>query len=461
MINFDQKIGFTPLIIMGDGHGDETAGKRTPPFPDGKVIKENQFNKPVVNLMEKDAKRLGFKTFQVAPEDYDVPLVTRSSRANTTYAKYKEELKAQGINLTGKVIAIYISIHFNALLGTWESKAEGIETHHYPGSVSGTRLAQCIQNHIKQGTPQIDRGIKASNFHVLRETVMPAALVEGGFMDNRREASLMLDENYQLEMATEVIKGACEFFGVEYIENDSSNETQTDSQSQQLTLIMGTTQATVEQMVSYALKGNPNPKLPNCTIEELAQIFVEEAEVEGVRADGAWAQTLKETGYFKYGGIVLLDQNNYSGIGALNDNKKGEAESFESPRIGARAQMQHLKAYGSTENLKLSCVDPRFHLVRRGSAKYFEWLGYKDNPNGAGWAWPGSGYGYDIIKILNGILKEPKTESQENDSVPKWQRDAFKKLVDNGVINTPETWADKLDKQITVGEVMGILANML
>lgn len=232
---------------------------------------------------------------------------------------------------------------------------------------------------------------------------------------------------------------------------------------EQGTLIMGHTEATVAQMVSYALKGNSAPLLPNCTIQELAQIFIEEAETEGVRADIAWAQSLKETGYFRYGGIVLPEQNNYAGIGALNNNSKGDAAVFESPRIGVRAQIQHLKAYASTEALKGECVDPRFHLVKRGSSKYAEWLGYEDNPNGAGWAWPGKGYGYDIIKILKSILQEPKEteEKPADDGVPQWQREALKKLVKNKVINTPEVWENRLGETITIGEVMGIIANML
>lgn len=232
---------------------------------------------------------------------------------------------------------------------------------------------------------------------------------------------------------------------------------------QQLTLIMGKTEATAAQMVSYALKSNAKPLLPNCTIEELAQVFIEEAEVEGVRADVAWAQALKETGYFKYGGIVLPEQNNYSGIGALNNNAKGEAAVFESPRIGVRAQIQHLKAYASTEALKQPCADPRFHLVKRGSAKYVEWLGYEDNPNGTGWAWPGKGYGYSIVRILKGILQEPKESKEATDTgnVPQWQKDAFKKLVEKKIINSPEFWEGRLGETITIGEVMGILANTL
>lgn len=381
-----------------------------------------------------------------------------------------EDPSLQNRGVYSKGTDVFISEHSNAA----NSQARGAECFYSVRNPNDKQWAAKISEAVSSLMNNPNRGAKTKEsttskgydyYGVIRAAVSVGTphvfLVESGFHDNSvDEAFLKIDSNLE-KIAEAQAKVLCELLEVEYIKPGSSIPTKLDDQQEQLTLIMGKTQATIEQMVSYALKGNANPKLPNCTIEELAQIFIEEAEVEGIRADGAWAQTLKETGYFKYGGIVLPEQNNYSGIGALNNNAQGDAAIFESPRIGARAQMQHLKAYGSTENLKLSCVDPRFHLVKRGSAKYFEWLGYKDNPNGAGWAWPGSGYGYDIIKMLNNILKEPKTETQENDSVPKWQREAFKKLVDNGVINTPEAWEDKLDKPITVGEVMGILANML
>ncbi|ADY54894.1 cell wall hydrolase/autolysin [Syntrophobotulus glycolicus DSM 8271] len=346
-------------------------------------------------------------------------------------------------------------------------------------------------------------------------------LIENGFHDNAvDEAFLKVDANLE-SMAEAQVKVICELLGVTYIEKGAVpaeqlyrvRKTWEDAKSQvgayrilenakvecdknpgysvfdekgqkvyplsssvpqppkeepkeQGTLIMGKTEATAAQMAAYALKVNPKPLLPSCTIEELAKIFVEEAEVEGVRADVAWAQSLKETGCFKYGGIVLPEQNNYAGIGALNGNSQGQAASFESPRLGARAQIQHLKAYASTEALKQACVDPRFGLVKRGSAIYIEWLGAGDNPNGAGWAYPGNGYGADIIKILNAILKEPvvlpppQETPQEESSVPRWQRDGFDKLVAAGVISSPEYWSAKLGDTITIGEVFGILGKM-
>lgn len=221
--------------------------------------------------------------------------------------------------------------------------------------------------------------------------------------------------------------------------------------------IMGTSQATASQMVSYALKGNKDPQLPNCTIRELAELFIDEAKVEGVRADIAWAQTLKETGHFKYGGIVQPHQNNYAGIGALNDNAAGQAATFQTPTIGVRAQIQHLKAYASKGALVNECVDPRFSLVTRGSAEFVEWLGAADNPNGKGWAYPGGGYGASILSLLNGVLKE---EKEVESNIPQWQTDALKTLVKMGVITDEAYWSKKMGDKITVGEVIGLLGKM-
>jgi hypothetical protein len=91
--------------------------------------------------------------------------------------------------------------------------------------------------------------------------------------------------------------------------------------------------------------------------------------------------------------------------------------------------------------LKLEKIDPRFHLVKRGSSKYVEWLGYKDNPNGAGWAWPGQGYGYDIVKILNKILGEPVTPKHWGDEYIAKLKE-FKIIDDDHEGDAPVTWAE-------------------
>jgi N-acetylmuramoyl-L-alanine amidase len=185
-------------VAIDDGHGIETPGKRTPAFPDGTVIRENQFNAPTAKKLGEALKRCGIDVIFVAPEETDTSLATRVSRANKANAD------------------IFVSVHYNAFKGVWGDHG-GIKTYHYPGSTKGEKLAKCIQKYVKNGTPMRDRGIDSANFYVLRKTSMPAALVECGFMDNMNEAKLMLDPAYQEETAEEICQGVCEYLGVKYV----------------------------------------------------------------------------------------------------------------------------------------------------------------------------------------------------------------------------------------------------
>ena len=72
---------------------------------------------------------------------------------------------------------------------------------------------------------------------------------------------------------------------------------------------------------------------------------------------------------------------------------------FPDIRTGLRAQVQHLKAYASSEELNEECVDERFDLVTREAAPYVEWLGIQENPNGTGWA-AGANYGEKLLKLI-------------------------------------------------------------
>ena len=87
----------------------------------------------------------------------------------------------------------------------------------------------------------------------------------------------------------------------------------------------------------------------------------------------------------------------------MDGNSNGNCASFPDVRTGIRAQIQHLKAYGSTAALNNPKVDPRFDKVTRGAARYVEWLGQKENPTGAGWA-TGKNYGLDIVAMIK-VLK--------------------------------------------------------
>ena len=173
--------------------------------------------------------------------------------------------------------------------------------------------------------------------------------------------------------------------------------------------IEGSTTTTIDQMVRFYEKNSPiaypSKSLKSggaATIKEFATIYYEEAKKEGIKAEVAWAQTMHETGWLKFGGQVKISQYNFAGLGATDGGASGA--KFKDVRTGVRAQIQHLKAYASTGKLNQACVDPRFNYVKRGCAQYVEILGQKENPNGYGWA-TSEKYGVTISNLINKLKK--------------------------------------------------------
>ncbi|SRR5579883_772785 len=105
---------------------------------------------------------------------------------------------------------------------------------------------------------------------------------------------------------------------------------------------------------------------------DIAKLYREEAMIEGVNYDIAFCQMCVETGFLRFGGEIQAKQNNFAGLGTIGGSS--EAASFENPRLGVRAHIQHLKAYASLEPLVKETVDPRFRFVTRGVAPLIDQL---------------------------------------------------------------------------------------
>ena len=390
-------------------------------------------------------------------------LETRGFEVITTRADIDTDLGVYERGAASKGCNVFISLHSNAC--STESVDYPVVYRAYDNLNDVDVLALQIAKKIGElmGTNQAGRTATRKNsaggeyYGVLRGARAVGTpfymLIEHSFHTNTAATKwLSVDANLD-KLAVAEAELLADYFGV----NDPPK-----------TEIMGEAHATAQQMALFCRSKNEEPKLTSCTLEQLAEIFLEEGKAEGVRGDVAFAQSLHETGYFKFGGIVLPSQNNYAGIGALNGNATGQAATFPDPRTGVRAQIQHLKAYASTEPLVNTCVDPRFSLVARGSAPYVEWLGAADNPNGKGWAVPGSGYGANVVKLLGQIMAQEAPESPspapEPDPLanyPDWQRNGLTALVKAGVINSPDYWANKFGEAIKVGEIIGILGKMM
>lgn len=392
-------------------------------------------------------------------------LEARGFQVVTTRASIDTDLGVYERGTASKGCDVFISLHSNAC-GT-ESVDYPVVYRAYDNKNNVDTLALKLAKKVGElmGTTQAGRTATRKNssggeyYGVLRGARAVGTpyymLIEHSFHTNTKATKWLSKAANLDKLAVAEADILAEFFGME-----SSTETEK-------TAIMGKAQATAQQMALFCRSKNSTPQLTSCSLEQLAEMFIEEGEAEGVRGDVAFAQSLHETGYFKFGGIVLPTQNNYAGIGALNGNATGQAASFPDPRTGVRAQIQHLKAYASTEALVNECVDPRFSLVARGVAPYVEWLGAADNPQGRGWAVPGAGYGANIVKLLGQIMAQetPQAPAEpENDGYPEgtpdWQKEGFEILVQRGIINSPDVWKARFDQPIMAGEILAIIGRM-
>ncbi|MCC3401034.1 GBS Bsp-like repeat-containing protein [Eubacterium callanderi] len=158
------------------------------------------------------------------------------------------------------------------------------------------------------------------------------------------------------------------------------------------TSIMGIQTNTAQELADYF---NSKAAFPSSfygmPAVEFANIYIEECKTEGVRPEVAFAQMCLETGYLQYGGDVKREQFNFAGIGATGNGAPGN--SFADVRTGIRAQVQHLKAYASTEGLVNECVDPRYQYVNKGCAPTVGDLAGK-------WA-ADVNYGNKLVTVMN------------------------------------------------------------
>jgi hypothetical protein len=120
-----------------------------------------------------------------------------------------------------------------------------------------------------------------------------------------------------------------------------------------------------KQLITFFMMNNPYAD--KAQVMRLARYYISEAHDEGINSDVAFAQMCLETGFLRFGGLVTPEMHNYCGLGSLDADHPGE--SFRTEQLGVRAHIQHLNAYGDTDNLVNPLVDKRAKWVKpRGKA---------------------------------------------------------------------------------------------
>lgn len=194
----------TCLVILDPGHGLDTQGKRTPLFPDGTFMHENEFNRSVVRNI--DSKLETYENIDVVfttTEKREISLPERIARINDLFEKVK--------GLYDKIVLV--SVHANALTGEWGSQ-NGTETYYYPTNPVDKAFANTIHKHLLQATKLRNRGLIGEEFYIIKNAKMTACLCECAFMDNLEEAKLLLTDEFRQACADGIVNGLLEYFGM-------------------------------------------------------------------------------------------------------------------------------------------------------------------------------------------------------------------------------------------------------
>lgn len=212
------------------------------------------------------------------------------------------------------------------------------------------------------------------------------------------------------------------------------------------TPIIGSSQLTTAQMNQFLRQVNPS-------VPDLAAVFLQIGREYGIRGDIAFAQSILETNYFRFTGDVRADQNNFAGIGATGTPARGAA--FPTPEAGIEAQMQHLYAYATTAPLppNKSVIDPRFQLVKRGSAPNWEDLSGK-------WA-TDLNYGSNILQIYQEMSTLQPTPQFPDLSSSHWAYPSIDKAVRLGLLKGYENGEFRPDQSVSRAELSVVLDRFL
>ena len=175
-------------ILIDNGHGSNTAGKRS---PDG-LFREYAYTREIAAEVSYRLRRLGYDCELLVPELFDVSLIERVHRVNVKCQTY------------GASNVLLVSIHCNAAGNGKEwLNGRGWEAWTSPGQTEGDKLAECLYqsalNIFAPGTPiRSDWGDgdfdKENHFTILSKTLCPAVLTENFFMDNKADVAYMLSD---------------------------------------------------------------------------------------------------------------------------------------------------------------------------------------------------------------------------------------------------------------------------
>lgn len=183
------------IILFDNGHGQETPGKRSPLWKDGRQLFEWEFNHDMVRRIILKCDHTWIRAVKLVPETFDVSLEERCKRANLWYDRCNGN-------------CVVVSIHANAGGGT------GFEVYTSTGQTKADPIATKLIEQLQKDFPEIKirKDVadgdpdKEAGFYILKHTKAPAILAENLFMDNEADCQLLMAEDFRDKLADSYVK---------------------------------------------------------------------------------------------------------------------------------------------------------------------------------------------------------------------------------------------------------------
>lgn len=184
------------LIVLDPGHGGSDPGAIGP-----RRTYEKTLNLSLGMQVKAILERSGAQVVMTRQADIDL---------STPEASDRDELRARTMVANNRKADLFISIHHNA---SANSDLSGTTTYYYRKTLFDVVLAQCLQDAMVRGGGLDNIGVRTANFFVVKNTWMPAALLEVGFISNPQEEQIMGSPAFQQKMALAIVAGIDQFFG--------------------------------------------------------------------------------------------------------------------------------------------------------------------------------------------------------------------------------------------------------
>ena len=169
------------MVVLDAGHGGEDGGTVE------QAATEKEINLAVVLKLKELLEEQGIRVVLTRDKDIFMKLEERVQIAN------------------GEKADLFISIHCNYY--EKDSSIYGLECYYCKSGEEGKHYAEKIMETIEESKNIVSRNVKPADYYILKNTTVPAVLVEIGYLSNYNERNQLMSEEYQEKLAGELVKG--------------------------------------------------------------------------------------------------------------------------------------------------------------------------------------------------------------------------------------------------------------